>query len=70
MHLNIFCKNFFSKYIFVKRIQKLWFLNLEYKEKDLNFGNIKLKAKKYCYSLDKYKSKKIVIIEITLSKIL
>ena len=56
---NIFFTNFFNKFILINKIKRAKFLNLKYKKKDLGFEDKSLK-KKYYYSLDKQKNKKII----------
>ena len=57
IYYNNFFKDFFNNSILIKKMKRIQFLNLRYKEKNFNFSNEKLEKRKSYYSLDKHKNK-------------
>ena len=64
----IFLKNFFNKSGFANRLERAKFLDLKHKEDDLVSWDEKLKRKRYCYSSNKCKSGKVIIVDKLPSK--
>lgn len=62
LYYYTFFKKFFNKFILPNRLKKVWFLDVRYKKKDLDFQDKKLDERQYYYNLDRCKNKKIIIM--------
>lgn len=58
-----FFQDFSYKFILVRRSEKVWFLDLRYKNEDWGSWDKKSKKRRYFYSLDKYKSRGVIIAD-------